>query len=179
MSRPEIVRAIVTQVTPLRVRLEGADTIALGITPDNYAGTLAVADTVLVTRYPRGQIEVLARLGGSSPVGTGYSTLSYESGYEELGTSYPVRSSLVGNRVFLSGLIHRTSGVFAADSIYDVAYITEAHRPISRKYAAGSTTTGESGVSVPIGTDGHVQFRTGPTSASYVGLEGISYAIDL
>lgn len=120
MSTPEIIRAVVTQVTPLRVRIEGPDMSAMGVTPDNYAGTLAVADTVLVTRYPRGQIEVLARLGGPATSDTGWLTPAGSPGGWYSSNSVRVKDGWATINIFLTAASNRAGGtivgVFPADS---------------------------------------------------------------
>lgn len=60
-----LIRAVVTQRTPLRVKPDGNDN-EMPYTPDNYVGALYVGDTVLLGLLD-GRLVVLSRLGGMYP----------------------------------------------------------------------------------------------------------------
>lgn len=177
MSKPEIVRAVVTQVSPLRVRLEGPDPSALGVTPDNFAGALAVNDTVLVARYPRGQIEVLARLGGPVDADTGWIDLAFETGFESYTASFPCRYRRIGNRVFLEGLVKRTAGDFAAATSSTVATIPSGYLPVHGSYFSSGTQTGKATPTIAL-TGGWLYVRPATDALAYASLAGISWLID-
>lgn len=170
--------ATVTQVSPLRVRMDG-EASALGVAPDLRGGTVAVGDRVWCQRSG-GRLVAFAGL-----VDTGWVALTLDStlrGY--LPGVYDPQIRLVGHQVKCRGIIQRVSGSFATSTVYPLGTVPAGFRPPSSQDAvflsAAAIVTGTLPATVKVSPSGAWEMRTPASSVSTTGysLASLSWTND-
>ena len=164
--------ATVTQVDPLRVRLDG-DSTALDLTPETLVVGLQVGWRVWCQIH--GQ-RVVVHGAPASAVDTGWLSLTLNAGLET--KSGTARYRRIGNRVQCGGLVGPTSGSLNATTDTDLCTLPVGFRPAqSEWFAAGSQRTYPPGTLVILG-GGTVTLRPPGVALPYVGLGGVTFLTD-
>lgn len=164
--------ATVTQVSPLRVRMDG-EASALGITPGLRGGTVAVGDRVWCQRSS-GQLVAFA-----GPIDTGWIGLTLASGY--VAASRATQYRRIGNAVRLRGGIRPTSGNFPTSGVVTLANLPAAIRPPQACDTVCATDiSGTFTRLTPRETaaGGNLELRPGTTAFAAVYLEAATWLVD-
>lgn len=108
-----------------------------------------------------------------------WTPLVISSTHKQYSTSYPCAWKQVGNRIELKGLIGLATGAaYALSTAYATVFtLPVGARPSQSTFLMGSTTTGQSPVTIVVNSGGTVDFRIANTAASYVGLDSCYFYI--
>lgn len=150
MTQTQRLRATVTQVNPLRIRIDG-ESSPLTTTPANYAGDLAVGDRVLVDYFDL-QVTVLARLNGPRP------------SVEPLPThTVTYTSASLANNASATGVITLAPGFTILKVTTPFAARVRLYQSTAHRTADASRPVGV----LPSGDHGLIFEEDGSTAASY------------
>ena len=155
----ETVAGIVELATPAEA-VTGTDT-ARAVTPAGVAAAFAS--------------------GGAD---SGWTAVTFSSGYEDYSASFPCQVRKIGKAVYSRGLVKRSAGAWAASTAYNPVFTVPAgYRPAGQLLifsvaAAVGNVAGSPG-NLILDPAGAAEIRTAPTGTpAYISLSGLTWPVD-